>query len=153
MDENKIFLGSDHAGFLAKEEIKKIFKKLNYEFEDLGTCDEKKSVDYPDIAKLVCDGVLANSNSFGILICGSGTGMAIAANKMDGIRAAFSYDSYSAKMCRQDNDVNVLTLRSREFDHKNYENIIKTFLETKFSNEQRHIKRINKLNLLEKNGK
>jgi len=150
MDKIKIFLGSDHAGVLAKEEIKKILLKLKYDFFDLGTNDEKVSVDYSDYAKKVCKKVLKNENSFGILICGSGTGMQIAANKINGIRAAFCFDEYSSTMARKDNDANVLTLRAREFNHKKYGKIIKTFLETKFSNEKRHLKRINKLKLLEK---
>ena len=150
MNKNKIYLGSDHAGFEAKKEIEKILTKLDYEFEDLGTNNSKDSVDYPDYAKLVCKKVLEIKDSFGILICGSGAGMQIAANKINGIRAVFCPDIYSAKMARFDNDANVLTLRSREFNHNNYENIIKTFIQTSFSNEKRHTNRIEKLKLLEK---
>jgi len=163
----KIFIGSDHAGFLAKEEIKKILKDLNYNsitnkkvhsehfkqdsksFEDLGTYSNKKKVDYVDFAKAVSNKVILNKNSFGILICGTGTGMEIAANKIDGIRAAFCYDEYSAKMSRLDNDANVLTLRAREFNHHKYKKLIKIFLETKFSRAKRHLNRIKKLFMLE----
>jgi len=143
----KIYIASDHAGFNAKKEILEILKKLNYKFEDLGPITDKNSVDYPDYAKKVAT-ALQNSKSqtnFGILICGSGTGMQIAANKFKGIRAAFSYDKYSAQMARQDNNANVLTLRDRNFDHNLYKEIIKTFLETPFSKLERHQNRINKL--------
>lgn len=140
-----IYLASDHAGFEAKEEIKKLLEKLEYSYEDLGPQSDKKPVDYPDFAKEVAKKVVKN-NQFGILICGSGTGMQIAANKIKGARAAFSYDKYSAEMARKDNDANILTLRSREFNHRKYKEIIQIFLETKFSNLARHKRRIDKLN-------
>ncbi len=141
----KVYLGSDHAGFDAKKEIKDILEQLDCDYEDLGTENSEHSVDYPDIAKSVCLATLKSPNSIAILVCGSGTGMQIAANKFKGIRAAFCYDTYSAKMARSDNDCNVLTLRAREFNHSNYYEIIRTFLETNFSNEERHKIRINKL--------
>jgi len=145
----KIYIGSDHAGFSAKEEIKSILEKISISYVDIGPSSDKR-VDYPDFAKKVCDKVLKDKESFGILICGSGTGMQIAANKIKGIRAAFCYDEYSAKMTKNDNNANVLTLRSREFDHKKYKKIIQTFLETKFSGEERHKKRIEKILSLER---
>lgn len=145
----KIYLGSDHAGFSAKEEIKKILEKLKYPYVDLGPSSDSR-VDYPDFAKKVCDKVLKDKESYGILICGSGTGMQIAANKIKGIRAAFCFDEYSAKMARLDNAANVMTLRSREFNHKKYVKIINTFIETKFSGEERHKKRIEKILSLER---
>ena len=93
----KIFIASDHAGFLAKQDIKEILLELGYEFEDLGPFNED-SVDFPIYAKKVAQKVQDNFNlSFGILICGSGNGMAIAANKFRGIRANLGYDEYSAK--------------------------------------------------------
>lgn len=144
---NKIYLGSDHAGFKAKEEIKKILKNKNIDFEDIGTFNEE-SVDYPDYAKEVALKTV-KSHSLGILICGSGTGMQIAANKIKGARAAFCFDEYSAKMAREDNDANILTLRAREFDHKKYEEIILTFLKTNFSNKPRHKNRIKKITHME----
>ncbi len=140
----KVFIGSDHAGFQAKREIKEALESLNCIYEDLGP-DNEDSVDYPIYAKKVANKVLENEDSLGILICGSGTGMQIAANKVKGIRAAFCYDEYSAKMARHDNDTNILTLRSREFDHSKYYNIIRMFLETNFSEESRHKKRIEEL--------
>lgn len=140
--KKKIFIGSDHAGFLAKQEVKEILVELGYELEDLGP-DSENSVDYPVYAAKVANRVQENiDSSFGILICGSGTGMAIAANKFAGIRATLGYDEYSAKFCRLDNDCNILTLRARDFDHSKYVGIIKTFLETEFSGIERHQKRI-----------
>lgn len=141
----KIFIASDHAGFLAKEEIKEILTELNFEYEDLGPNTEE-SVDYPIYAKKVAQKVQSNlNNSFGILICGSGTGMAIAANKFKGIRANLCYDEYSAKFCRLDNDANVMTLRAREFDHLKYKKIVETFLTTEFSGLERHQRRIDEV--------
>jgi ribose 5-phosphate isomerase B len=144
----KIIIGSDHAGFEAKEEIKKFLNKHNINFEDIGPFSTE-SVDYPDFAKKVCCEILKNNNNIGILICGSGTGMQIAANKIKGIRAAFCYDKYSAKMAKLDNDANVLTLRAREFNHNLYGEIILTFINTKFSELDRHKKRIEKIKEIE----
>ena len=149
MNKKKIFIGSDHAGVLAKEEVKKVLEKLGFKFFDVGVFSEK-SIDYPDFAKKVCQSVLKNiESSFGILICGSGTGMVIASNKFRGIRAVMCYDSYGAKMSRVDNNSNVLCLRAREFNHKKYEKILKDFLFTEFSNEKRHIRRIKKISNIE----
>lgn len=146
----KVFIASDHAGFLAKCEILDILRELDVEFEDLGP-DSEDSVDYPDFARKVCESVQNDlDGSFGILVCGSGTGMAIAANKFSGIRASFSYDEFSAKFARIDNDANVLTLRSRKFDHGLYRDIVATFLKTEFSGVDRHCRRVEKVMSFEK---
>jgi ribose 5-phosphate isomerase B len=144
MDKN-IFIASDHAGFLAKKDIKDILAELGFKFEDLGPYSED-SVDYPIYAKKVANKVQENlTSNFGILICGSGTGMAIAANKFVGIRANLAYDEYSARFSRLDNDSNILTLRSRNFDHSKYKKIVETFLLTEFSREPRHQRRIDEV--------
>ncbi len=143
----KIIIGSDHAGFGAKEEVKQILTKLNYKFQDEGTYT-KDSINYPIIAEKVCTKVL-QEKTLGILICGSGEGMQIAANKIKGIRADLCFDEYSAKMARLDNDANVLCLRAREFNHDLYPIIVKTFLSTKFSDEERHKKRLEEIKKLE----
>lgn len=144
MDKTKVVIGSDHAGFQAKEEIKKILVNLGFtQIIDVGP-NSGNSVDYPIYAKKVAKEVL-QKDIFGILICGSGTGMQIAANKIKGIRAAFSYDKYSATMARQDNNANIITLRAREFDHSKYKEILQAFFQTEFSEEQRHKKRIDLL--------
>ena len=140
----RVYIASDHAGLEAKKIIKDILESFDCVFEDIGTFT-KDSVDYPMYARAVCKNVLLNENSFGILICGSGTGMSIAANKVRGIRAAMCFDEYSAMMARYDNDANILCLRAREFDQSLYFNIIKAFLLTNFSNLERHIRRINAL--------
>lgn len=145
----KIIIGCDHAGFLAKKEILEVLEHLSCTYEDVGVFN-KESVHYPKIAKDVCKKLLHEKFDFGILICGSGTGMAIAANRFEGIRAALCYDTYSAKMARYDNNCNVLCLRSREFDHKKYFEIIKTFIETEFSIESRHHKRVDMLDIISK---
>lgn len=138
-----VVIGSDHAGFKAKEEVKQILQDLNITVEDMGVINETP-IDYPIIAKKVCKRVLLNP-SFGILICGSGEGMQMAANKIKGIRAGFCYDIYSAKKAREDNNANVLTLRAREFDHALYKPIIDTFLHTQFSKNVRHKRRVAEL--------
>lgn len=153
-----IYIGSDHAGLEAKKKIIKILDELkkqrkfeNLEYKDLGTFT-KESVDYPKIAKKVSKKIISDNEkgklANGILICGSGTGMVIAANRFSGIRASLAYDKYSAQMARVDNDANVLTLRAREFNHNKYRVIIKTWLETEFSNLHRHKRRVKQLSNL-----
>ena len=139
----KIIIGSDHAGYDLKERIKKYLDRKKISYEDCGT-NSKESVDYPIYAKKVANLVVKNKK-LGILICGSGTGMVIAANKVKGARAAIAYDNYSAKMARFDNNANILTLRGRFVTYEKQLKIVKTFLETKFSGKARHKKRIGML--------
>lgn len=141
----KVYIGCDHAGFEAKSEVIDILEQMQISFEDLGAHKFDETDDYPLIAQKVCDRVLDEKNVFGILICGSGAGVAMASNKKKGIRAVQGLDIYEAKMARADEDSNVLCLRAREFDHSNYYGIIKAFLETEFSKEKRHIRRIREL--------
>lgn len=147
MDKNKISLGSDHAGFKLKEAIKKYLIKKGYDVKDFGTNSED-SVDYPDYAKLVANDVIKN-NSRGILICGTGIGMSMAANKVSGIRAARCLDEYDAEMSRRHNDANVLTMGGRTTRKDMAKKIVDVWLNTPFD-EGRHIQRINKINELEK---
>ncbi len=146
--DKKIYIGSDHAGFNAKEKIKKILEKLNYQYEDLGPNSDERSVDYPLFASKVAKTVVRN-NSKGILVCGSGTGMQIAANKIKGVFFFFFFDKYSAQMARQDNNANILTLRARKFNSLKYKSILKAFLETQFSGQERHQRRIDEIKALE----
>lgn len=118
-------LASDHAGLRLKEKVKKYLARKKIEYEDLGT-KSFKSVDYPDYALKVAEKVAKNKNTRGILICGTGTGMTIAANKVKGIRAVAAYDAYSAKMSRIDNDTNVLGLRGRFFPFEKIKKIIRS---------------------------
>ncbi len=140
----KVFIGADHAGFTVKEKIKKFLKRKGIGYEDMGT-DSRKSVDYPDFAFKVARKVAKTKNSRGILVCGTGTGMVIAANRVKGIRAVAAYDKYSAKMSRHDNDANVLALRGRLFPWEKTRKIISTWLESKFSGKARHKRRIGKI--------
>lgn len=140
----KIYIGSDHAGFELKEKIKKYLQGKRIPHEDLGT-NSLDSVDYPDYALEVAQKVVKEKDSKGILICGTGTGMVIAANKVKGIRAVAAYDKYSAKMSRNDNDANVLCLRGRFFPFEKIKEIVSMWLKTPFSGETRHKRRINKI--------
>ena len=139
----KIFISSDHAGFKLKEDIKIFLNKKNYKFVDLGP-NSNKRVDYPDFAHIVAKKVRINKKHVGILICGSGTGMNIAANKHKNIRAAQCFNLKSAKLSRLHNDANIITLGSRLLKKKNVMNLINIFLNTKFEG-GRHLKRIKKI--------
>ena len=140
----RVILASDHAGLRLKEKVKKYLARKKIEYEDLGT-ESFTSVDYPDYALKVAEKVVKNKNTRGILVCGTGTGMTIAANKVKGIRAVAAYDAYSAKMSRIDNDTNVLGLRGRFFPLEKIKKIITVWLDTPFSGEKRHERRIKKI--------
>ena len=139
----KIFISSDHAGYNLKELIKKRFSK-KYKFHDLGTNNSKISVNYPDYAHKLCKKVSNNIKNMGILVCGSGLGMNMAANKHRKIRAAQCLNAKSAKLSRLHNDANIITLGSRLLKKKNVLNIINVFLNTKFEG-GRHLKRVKKI--------
>ena len=139
----KIFIASDHGGFKLKMNILKYFNK-NYPIKDLGPKQNKKSVDYPDFAHKLCKQVVKNKNHVGILVCGSGVGMSIAANKNKGIRAALCYSVKNAKLSRLHNDANVITLGSRLISKKKACSFVQIFLKTKFEG-GRHIKRIRRI--------
>jgi len=139
----KIFISSDHAGFKLKESIKHYLKNKKLKFEDLGPKDNS-SVDYPDYAHKVAKKVKLNKRNVGILVCGSGTGMNIAANKHKNVRAAQCFNLKSTKLSRLHNDANIITLGSRLITKKNALKFISVFLNTKF-NGGRHLKRIKKI--------
>jgi len=140
MQNIKIAIGSDHAGYELKEEIKQKLNELFLEHYDFGTYD-KTSVDYPIIARDIATRVAEGSFNRGIIICGSGVGVAITANKTRGIRAANCNDLYCAKMSRLHNDANVLTMGGRVVGRDLAFEIVKTWLETEFEGE-RHKKRV-----------
>ena len=139
----RVVLASDHAGFNLKEEIKKFLIKKRKEVLDLGT-KNAKSVDYPDYAHLLSRKMKNNKNQLGILICGSGTGMSMAANKHKNIRAALCYDTKSAKLSRLHNNANVMTIGSRLIKKKVALNCVDTFLNTNFDG-GRHTRRVKKI--------
>ena len=138
-----IYIASDHAGFnLKKAIINKFEKKIN--FKDLGSHNSEKSVNYPDYAHKVCLKVVKKKSNIGVLVCGSGMGMAMAANKHKKIRAALCYSVKNAKLSRLHNDANVITLGSRLTNKKTAFNCLNAFLSTKFEG-GRHKKRVIKI--------
>ena len=139
----KIFISSDHAGFKLKEDIKLFLKRKKYKFIDLGP-ENNDRVDYRDYAHVVAKKVKKKKNFRGILVCGSGMGMVMAANRHKKIRAAQCYNKKSTKLSRLHNDANVITLGSRLLSKKNALNCVSIFLKTKFEG-GRHIRRIKKI--------
>ena len=139
----KVVLASDHAGFNLKEEIKNFLIKKKEKILDLGT-KNTNSVDYPDYAHLLSKKMKKDKNQLGILICGSGTGMSIVANKHKNIRAALCYNTKSAKLSRLHNDANVMTLGSRLIKKNAALKCVNTFLKTNFDG-GRHLRRVKKI--------
>ena len=139
----KIFISSDHAGFKLKEAIKSYLSNKKLSFTDMGPYNDSR-VDYPDFAHKVARKVKLNKNNIGILVCGSGMGMNIAANRHNNIRAAQCFNLKSTKLSRLHNDANIITLGSRLLTKKNALSCVGVFLETKFEG-GRHSKRIKKI--------
>ena len=139
----KIFISSDHAGFKLKEIIKIYLSKKKLSFQDLGPNNGNK-VDYPDYAHKVAKKVNINKNNVGILVCGSGTGMNIAANKHKKVRAAQCFNIKSTKLSRLHNDANIITLGARLISKKNALKFVSIFINTNFDG-GRHLKRVKKI--------
>ena len=139
----KISLSSDHAGFYLKENIKKFLLKKKIQVIDLGPKDDN-SVDYPDYAKKVAKSIISKKSDIGILVCGSGTGMAISANKYKRIRAAVCYNKASTRLSRQHNNANIIALGSRLTKNSNAIKLVNVFLSTKFEG-GRHLRRVKKV--------
>jgi len=144
----KIVIGSDHAGFQLKVAMGDLLRSLNHEVLDVGAFNENPS-DYPDFAEAVGRAVLDKKAERGVLICGSGVGASVAANKMTGIRAAVCHDTYSSHQGVEHDDMNVLVLGSRIIGVKLAEDLVKAFLAARFTNEDRHVRRLNKVKALE----
>lgn len=140
----KIALGSDHAGYKLKEIIKTFLRRKKIEFKDFGT-DSEASVDYPDYARPVAEAVARGEFERGILICGSGVGVTITANKVRGIRAVNAYDTYSAKQSREHGDCNVLCLAGRKLTRAKATKIVDVWLKAEFFGGERHLRRIRKI--------
>jgi len=140
----KIALGSDHGGYQLKENLKEYLKGLNVEYIDFG-CENEKSVDYPDIGFKVAIEVKSGKYDRGILICGTGIGMSVVANKVRGIRAALCYNEFTARCAREHNDANILVLGGRVIGSGLAEEIVKVWLKAKFCQKERHINRLNKI--------
>lgn len=141
---NKIAIGSDHAGFELKEQIKSFLVDLGYDIKDHGAFS-LDSIDYPDIAKSICDGILAGESSRGILVCGTGIGMCISANKVKGIRAAVCSDTFSAKMASAHNACQIIAVGARVVGFGLAVEIVSAFLDTDFDTSGRHRMRVDKI--------
>ncbi len=144
----RVAIGSDHAGFELKEQLKRVLDELRVEYTDVGT-RSPASVDYPDYAEAVARGVAEGRFDRGVLVCGSGIGMAIAANKVEGVRAATIADEVSARLCREHNDANVITLGARLTPPDLAAVILRTFLDTAFEG-GRHSQRVDKIHAIER---
>ena len=143
----KIALGADHAGFQIKEKLKATLDELGFEYEDVGTFS-LDSVDYPDFSQKVGEKIESGDAEQGILVCGSGIGVAIAANKMHGVRAAQAWNEETARLSRQHNNANVLTIGARVIPETEIPKIVKAWLETDFEG-GRHAGRVEKIMDLE----
>ena len=143
-------IGSDHGGYALKQTIMAHLTARGLEYRDYGTYSEA-SCDYPDFARAVAQAVAAGEAEFGILICGTGIGISITANKVPGIRAALCGDCFSAEATRSHNDANILALGARVVGEGLALKIVDTFLDTPFSNDERHIRRIRKIEGLYRN--
>jgi ribose 5-phosphate isomerase B len=139
----RISIGSDHAGFQLKVKVIELLRTLDYVIEDFG-CFSEESMDYPDVAHPVCDSIENKESELGILICGSGNGISMAANKHQGIRAALSWTPEIAEMAKLHNDANVLSMPARFITEETAFEIVKIFLNTKFEG-GRHSKRVDKI--------
>jgi ribose 5-phosphate isomerase B len=144
----KVALASDHAGFAEKERLKQVLTDIGVEFDDLGTISED-SVDYPDYARKVAEQVSQGVVEQGVLVCGSGTGMAITANKVPGVRAAVAWSEEIARLARQHNNANVLAIGARTTPPDDIPKIVRAWFATNFEG-GRHAQRVEKINEVER---
>lgn len=144
----RIGIGTDHAGFRMKEMLAAFLADAGHEVVDFGT-DSEESVDYPDYAELVADAVRNGTVDRGVLVCGSGVGMCLAANKVPGVRAGVSHDTYSAHQGVEHDDMNVLCIGARVIGDELAREIVTRFVDARFSGEERHRRRVDKLLAIE----
>ncbi len=144
----KIAIGGDHAGFELKEGMRGLVESLGHEVLDMGACSTEPS-DYPDFARLVGDAVREGRADRGILVCGSGAGVTVAANKIRGVRATLAHDVYTAHQGVEHDDVNVITMGARIIGPAIATEVVTAFLNAKFSGEERHLRRLNKVLAIE----
>ena len=147
----KVAIGSDHAGFEDKELVKQQLDRLGVEYEDVGTTSTE-SVDYPIYAERVARKVASGEVEQGLLICGSGNGMQIAANKIHGVRAALAWNAETARLAREHNDANVLSVPARMISSEEVERVVESYLNAKFEG-GRHARRVEEISELEKENK
>lgn len=147
----RIAIGADHAGFEMKQMAAEFLRALGHTVTDVGTCGTE-AVDYPDFAQAAGKLVLSGEADRAVIICGSGVGASVAANKMHGIRAGLCHDTYSAHQGVEHDDMNVLVLGSRIIGPELAKELIRAFLSAKFSGEERHCRRLAKVNAIEQAG-
>ena len=145
----KIAIGSDHAGFPLKQEVKKHLQELRHKVVDIGT-HNTDPVDYPDFAEAVGRAVLAKKAEKGIVVCGSGVGASVAANKIPGVRAGLCHDTYSAHQGVEHDDMNVLVMGARIIGPALARELVEAFIGARFTKESRHVRRLNKVKAIEK---
>jgi ribose 5-phosphate isomerase B len=145
----RLAIGADHAGFALKEDLVKALQALGHEVLDLGAYSAESSDDYPDFARAVGQAIIERRADRGVLICGSGVGVSVAANKMPGIRAAVCHDTYSAHQGVEHDDMNVLVLGSRIIGAELAHELVRAFLGAQFSGEERHRRRLAKVQAIE----
>jgi ribose 5-phosphate isomerase B len=146
----KLAIACDHAGLTLKTRVLDLLKQKGIEVMDFGT-NNHESVDYPDFAMRVAEAVSSGGAARGILMCGSGIGMSIVANKFNGVRAALCYDAQTARLSREHNDANILVMGSRLLDEPKAMEIVRTWLETEFEG-GRHVRRLEKIQEIEKSN-
>ncbi len=147
----RVVAGADHAGFDLKQALLPVLRELGHDVIDVGT-HSTAAVDYPDFAEAVGKAILEGRADRGVLICGSGVGASVAANKMHGIRAAVCHDTYSAHQGVEHDDMNVLVLGSRVIGPAVAPELVKAFLSASFTREERHMRRLNKVLAIERSG-
>jgi ribose 5-phosphate isomerase B len=140
-----LYIAADHAGYSLKEELKPYLQELGFEVVDLGAEQLDLADDYPDYAQKLVKEVLGGEDGGGILMCGTGQGMCITANRYKGIRAAFIYDEFTARSAAEHLDANVVCLGGRVTDTETAKKLVKIWLETEFSGEERHVRRLKKI--------
>jgi ribose 5-phosphate isomerase B len=145
----KIAMGADHGGFLLKKTLRNFLEEKGHEVIDLGTQSPEPS-DYPDFARAVAEAVMSGKTERGVLICGSGVGASVAANKVPGIRAAVCHDTFSAHQGVEDDEMNVLCLGERIIGPELAKEIVLRFLSARFSGAERHVRRLEKVKAIEK---
>ncbi len=144
----RIAIGCDHAGFPLKSVVLDELTQLGNEVVDLGT-DSEEAVDYPDVAEAVAESVMRGETDRGLLICGSGVGTAVVANKIPGVRAATCHDTFSARQGVEDDDMNILCLGARVVGQELAREIIRAWDKARFSNAERHVRRVGKIKAIE----
>jgi RpiB/LacA/LacB family sugar-phosphate isomerase len=147
----KVVIGSDHAGFPLKQDVAELLRKEGHEVLDVGT-DSTAAVDYPDFAEKVSRAVVEGKAERGVLLCGSGIGASVAANKIHGVRAAICHDIYSAHQGVEHDDMNVLVLGARVVGAAVAPELVRAFLGARFTKEDRHVRRLNKVMAIEAKG-